>query len=91
MTSLIPTIEPAAYARQALSTSTPEPFAVGDRVSIRRHSGVSLVGTVTAIGEWEPSCAGTPMRWIDFTTDDGGAHFVADTPHRDNAITRVTA
>lgn len=63
------------------------PIAPGDRIAVRRHSGVSIRGTVTAVHPWEESCAGTPMRWIDFTDSTGMPRMVADTPHRDNDIT----
>jgi hypothetical protein len=68
------------------------PIVAGDRVSIRRHSGVSIRGTVTAVGEWQPSCAGSPMRWVHYTdARTGAACTVADTPHRDNDVMVVTS
>ena len=72
-----------------MSTYGPIPhssLAVGDRIAVRRHSGAEIVGTVQEIGEWHPSCAGSPMRWVTFRTADGAVRTVADTAHRDNEI-----
>ena len=64
-------------------------LSTGDRIAVRRHSGARTVGTVTNVGEWVPSCAGSPMRWVAFRTDRGELLTVADTPHRDNEIERL--
>ena len=66
-------------------------FTTGDRIAVRRHSGATLTGTVLEVGPWQPSCAGTPMRWVHFVKPNGEVSSVADTPHQDNEIRVIGA
>lgn len=64
----------------------------GARIAVARFGGRQQVGTVTAVGPWIESCAGSPMRWIEFTDAEASAHHtVAHTRHNDFDIRLIPA